>query len=97
MRKNLTRRSQRGFSMVELVVVILIIACLSVAVYAGGSNVVTKSRDSRVESDFHNYSVAAESYMTSNKQILKLNNDSSKDDIQPILLGFNGCLEALSL
>lgn len=48
--------------MVELVVVILIIACLSVAVYAGGSNVVTKSRGSRVESDCHNYSVAAESY-----------------------------------
>ena len=54
--------------MVELVIVILIIAVLAVAIFAGSSIAVEKSRDKRVTSDFHNFDVGAENYLYSNQQ-----------------------------
>lgn len=61
-------RLSSGFSMVELVIVILIIAVLAVAIFAGSSIAVEKSRDKRVTSDFHNFDVGAENYLYSNQQ-----------------------------
>ena len=70
MKKNLKKLTNRkGFSLVELVVVILIIAILAVAVFAGGSVVIKKSQVSRAESDLHNFSVAGESFMNENPKI----------------------------
>lgn len=61
-------RLSSGFSMVELVIVILIIAVLAVAIFAGSSIAVEKSREKRVTSDFHNFDVGAENYLYSNQQ-----------------------------
>ena len=58
---NMKKNHRKGFSLVELVVVILIIAILAVAVFAGGSAVIKKSQVSRTTSDLHNFSVAVES------------------------------------
>ena len=70
MKKNLKKLTNRkGFSLVELVVVILIIAILAVAVFAGGSVVIKKSQVSRAESDLHNFSVAVESFMNENPKV----------------------------
>ena len=62
------KRLSSGFSMVELVIVILIIAVLAVAIFAGSSIAVEKSRDKRVTSDFHNFDVGAENYLYSHQQ-----------------------------
>ena len=62
------KRFSHGFSLVELVIVILIIAVLAVAVFAGGSITIAKSRDKRVTSDFHNFEVGIENCLYSNQQ-----------------------------
>ena len=78
MKKNLKKLTHRkGFSLVELVVVILIIAILAVAVFAGGSAVIKKSQVSRAESDLHNFSVAVESFMNENPKIANTKNRGS--------------------
>lgn len=61
-------RRTSGFSMVELVIVILIIAVLAVAVFVGGSAAIEKSRDKRVTSDFKNFEVGIEECLYSNQQ-----------------------------
>lgn len=78
MKKNLKKLTHRkGFSLVELVVVILIIAILAVAVFAGGSAVIKKSQVSRAESDLHNFSVAVESFMNENPKVANTTNRGS--------------------
>ena len=74
---NMKKNHRKGFSLVELVVVILIIAILAVAVFAGGSAVIKKSQVSRTTSDLHNFSVAVES--TLNETPAVANMGSYKD------------------
>ena len=62
-------RARKGFSLVELVVVILIIAILAVAVFAGGSAVIKNAQVSRTTSDLHNFSVAVESFMNEHPEL----------------------------
>ena len=91
---NMKKNHRKGFSLVELVVVILIIAILAVAVFAGGSAVIKKSQVSRTTSDLHNFSVAVESTlnetpavanmgsykdMTAGKMLEKLNANLAED------------------
>ena len=65
-------RERRGFSLIELVTTILIIAVLSTAVFVGGGTAVAKAREDRALSDLHNYEVAAKDYMTeSGSKIVK--------------------------
>lgn len=66
------RCTRKGFSLVELVVVILIIAILAVAVFAGGSAVIKNAQISRTTSDLHNFSVAVESFLNSNPSVANI-------------------------
>ena len=68
-KSNLMAAKRQGFSLVELVVVILIIAILAVAVFAGGSAIIKKSQVSRTVSDLHNFSVAVESLLNENPSV----------------------------
>lgn len=72
--KKATCKKRKGFSLVELVVVILIIAILAVAVFAGGSAVIKNAQISRTTSDLHNFSVAVESTLNQNPSVANVNN-----------------------
>lgn len=78
---NLKKNHRKGFSLVELVVVILIIAILAVAVFAGGSAVIKKSQISRAESDLHNFSVAVESFMNENPKVANVTGQGSSSQL----------------
>lgn len=71
---NMKKNHRKGFSLVELVVVILIIAILAVAVFAGGSAVIKKSQVSRTTSDLHNFSVAVESTLNETPAVANMGN-----------------------
>jgi prepilin-type N-terminal cleavage/methylation domain-containing protein len=68
--------ARKGFSLVELVVVILIIAILAVAVFAGGSAVIKRSQVSRTTSDLHNFSVAIESALNETPSVANMSKES---------------------
>lgn len=74
---SIKRNARKGFSLVELVVVILIIAILAVAVFAGGSAVIKKSQVSRTTSDLHNFSVAVEAVLNENPGVANISADSA--------------------
>lgn len=60
------KKARKGFSLVELVIAILIIAVLVAAVFAGGSIIIRNSQVSRTTSDLHNFSIAMETWMNQN-------------------------------
>ena len=72
-----TMKKRKGFSLVELVIVILIIAVLATAVFAGGSAIVKKSQVSRTESDLHNFSVAIEAAMNETPAVANIKNNGT--------------------
>ena len=91
------RRVRKGFSLVELVVVILIIAILAVAVFAGGSAVIKNAQVSRTTSDLHNFSVAIEAAMNQTPAVanMKANTFSgAANDMQAIVNAVNANLSA---
>jgi type II secretory pathway pseudopilin PulG len=75
--KNRKRKNGRkGFSLVELVGVILSIAILAVAVFAGGSAVIKRAQVSRTVSDLHNFSVAIEAAMNETPTVANMSKES---------------------
>ena len=75
-----THQKGKGFSLTELVIVIIIIAILALAVFAGGSAAIRKAKISRAKSDLHNFDVAVQTYMFSNRDPVKLTVLSPKED-----------------
>ena len=63
------KKTRKGFSLVELVIAILIIAVLVAAVFAGGSIIIRNSQISRTTSDLHNFSIAVETWMNENPSL----------------------------
>jgi prepilin-type N-terminal cleavage/methylation domain-containing protein len=88
-------KKRKGFSLVELVVVILIIAILAVAVFAGGSAVIKRSQVSRTTSDLHNFSVAIESAVNETPSVANMkaaSTNATYDDLQKIVDAVNSNL-----
>lgn len=79
----------KGFSLTELVIVIIIIAILALAVFAGGSAAIKKAKISRATSDLHNFDVALQTYMFSNRDPVKLTVLSPKEDFNKVVDGLN--------
>ena len=79
----------KGFSLTELVIVIIIIAILALAVFAGGSAAIKKAKISRATSDLHNFDVALQTYMFSNRDPVKLTVLSPKEDFNKVVNGLN--------
>lgn len=82
-------RKGKGFSLTELVIVIIIIAILALAVFAGGSAAIKKAKISRATSDLHNFDVALQTYMFSNRDPVKLTVLSPKEDFNKVVDGLN--------
>lgn len=84
-----THQKGKGFSLTELVIVIIIIAILALAVFAGGSAAIKKAKISRATSDLHNFDVALQTYMFSNRDPVKLTVLSPKEDFNKVVDGLN--------
>ena len=84
-----THQKGKGFSLTELVIVIIIIAILALAVFAGGSAAIRKAKISRAKSDLHNFDVAVQTYMFSNRDPVKLTVLSPKEDFNKVVDGLN--------
>ena len=84
-----THQKGKGFSLTELVIVIIIIAILALAVFAGGSSAIKKAKISRATSDLHNFDVALQTYMFSNRDPVKLTVLSPKEDFNKVVDGLN--------
>ena len=87
-----THKKVKGFSLTELVIVIIIIAILALAVFAGGSASIKKAQLSRATSDLNNFNIAIETYMFSNRDPVKLKNSSTKSEFDSITDGLNKVL-----
>lgn len=86
----MTYRKRKAFSMVELVVVIMIIAILAVALFAGGGATINKSRVARTSSDLHNFSVAIESALNEHPSCLNVDsNNLSSGNMSNIIRAVN--------
>ena len=83
------RKERKGFTLQELVIVIIIIAILALAVFAGGSAAIRKAKISRATSDLHNFDVALQTYMFSNRDPVKLTVLSPKEDFNKVVDGLN--------
>ena len=84
-----THQKGKGFSLTELVIVIIIIAILALAVFAGGSAAIRKAKISRATSDLHNFDVALQTYMFSNRDPVKLTILSPKENFNKVVDGLN--------
>lgn len=94
---NFKKKSRKGFSLVELVVVILIIAILAVAVFAGGSAAIKKSQISRTTSDLHNFSIAIEAAMNETPAVANMKAKTfsgDPNDMKSIVDAINANLSA---
>lgn len=86
------RTAHKGFSLVELVIAILIIAVLVAAVFAGGSIIIKNAQISRTTSDLHNFSIAVESWMNQNPTIANVRNNESYKKDTALYNSFNALL-----
>ena len=92
---NKKSKVRSGFSLIELVIVILVIAVLALAIFAGGSVVVKKSQVSRTVSDLHNFSIAVESTLNENPSVANIDDaDTGAADMKGILAKLNANLPA---
>lgn len=63
------KKSRKGFSLVELVVVILIIAILAAAIFLGGATVIRQARESQVKSDLNNMATYVQDMLYENPDL----------------------------
>lgn len=69
MAKRLANKQRKGFSLVELVVVILIIAILAAAIFLGGATVINQARESQVKSDLRNMATYVQDMLYENPDL----------------------------
>lgn len=65
----MANHNRKGFSLVELVVVILIIAILAAAIFLGGATVIKQSRESALRNDLRNYGTYVQDMLYANPDL----------------------------
>ena len=65
----MANKNRKGFTLVEIVVVILIIAILTGAVFLGGATVVKQSREAKVKTDLRNMATYVQDMMYDNPEL----------------------------
>lgn len=67
--KRMANKQRKGFTLVELVVVILIIAILAAAIFLGGATVIKQAREAQVKSDLRNMATYVQDMLYENPQL----------------------------
>lgn len=84
---------RRGFSLVELVTAIAIMAILAVAVFSGGASAIKKAKLSRVTSDLYDFTLATEQFLRATPSVA--NDQSTQNfisDTSRYVVELNGLL-----
>ena len=68
-----------GFSLIELIAVIMIIAIISAAIFVGSGTASMKARAAKVTSDLYNYQIAAEKILYNQPQVRNIATGTKKN------------------
>lgn len=76
---SMTKR--KGMTLIEVMVVLVIIAILSVAVFIGGNTYINKSREASVKEDFGSFELAIQTMMLENNKYATNGIDGAHEDL----------------
>ena len=85
MKTNLKQKS-KGFSLIELIIAIIIVALLVAVVFAGGSAMIKSAKKSRAKSDLHNFDIALSSWIGENLKIINTSDNSGYSNVSSKLI-----------
>lgn len=76
--KRMANKQRKGFTLVELVVVILIIAILAAAIFLGGATVIKQAREAQVKSDLNNMATYVQDMLYENPDLQYFKGDANQ-------------------
>ena len=74
-----------GFSLIELIAVIMIIAIISAAIFVGSGTASMKARAAKVTSDLYNYQIAAEKILYNQPQVRNIATGTKKTQLANVV------------
>lgn len=67
--KRMSNKQRKGFTLVELVVVILIVAILAAAIFLGGATIIKQARERQVQNDLKNFGTYVQDMLYDNPDL----------------------------
>lgn len=74
--KKVAIKKRKGFTLLETILVMIVVAILAVAIFLGGKNTTTSAKISVAQSDFHTMELAAKQLLLEHPEYIKLNSTS---------------------
>ncbi|MFI3228137.1 MAG: type II secretion system protein [Clostridia bacterium] len=78
-------KKRKGMTLIEIMVVLVIIAILSVAVFIGGNTYINKSRETSVREDFGSFEIAIQTMMLENNKYATNGIDGAHEDLVKLM------------
>lgn len=73
---NIKTRKRKGFTLVELIFVILIIAILATLIFSGGKRTSSSAKATVAQGDFHTFELASKQLLLEHPEYIKLQSTS---------------------